>query len=479
MMNKYDESMDKPVLVSLLAYVFLAWYLVVISVAYNGFFHIIFKFTRNSRSKIDSHIKVSELEGVTILRPLKGIDPELDICLRSSFEQKYPKSKLEIIFCVQDKDDPSIPVVEELISQYPDVDAKLMIDENQDAKDAYGPNPKVNNLAKGYKAAKHDILWIQDSNVWSHPDTLQRSVVSLTRSLNNGRPTSRKINLIHHAPLAVSLGDFPTATLGANLDELFLATSHSKFYVSFNELAVAPCVNGKSNVYRRSDLDEAVFRMGQHAAVPSSNGQSGNVHKDAKYYSLHPGQGIRFFARYIGEDNMIGIALWNYGHGRTGMTGDCVVQPLGGSNCLMDYCYRRTRWLRVRKYMVLAATLLEPTTECFLCGLYGSFAVGVIFQNILFSKSYFVFHVVAWFLTDCIQLQHLFDCVRGGDPQEPFFINLESRKTPDKGLRWFFIHWFLRELLAFPIWVVAMLGSQIDWRGQTFRIKSDLSAEKV
>ncbi|KAG7771434.1 hypothetical protein KL931_001132 [Ogataea haglerorum] len=478
-MNRYDETVDRPVLVVLLAYVFFVWYLVVIAVAYNGFFHIIFKFTRSSRSKIDSQIKVSELEGVTILRPLKGVDPELEICLRSSFEQKYPKTKLEIIFCVQDKDDPSIPVVEELISQYPDVDAKLMIDQDQGAKDTYGPNPKVNNLAKGLKAAKYDILWIQDSNVWSHPYTLQRSVVSLTRSLNNGSPTSRKINLVHHAPLAVSLGGFPTATLGANLDELFLATSHSKFYVSFNELAVAPCVNGKSNVYRRSDLDEAVSRMGELATVPSSNGQSGDIHKDAKYYSLQPGQGIRFFARYIGEDNMIGIALWNYGQGRTGMTGDCVVQPLGGSNSLRDYCYRRIRWLRVRKYMVLTATLLEPTTECFLCGLYGSFAVGVIFQNVLFSKSYFVFHVVAWFLTDYIQLQHLFDCVRGGGLQEPFFIKLDSRKTRDKSIRWFFVHWFLRELLAFPIWVVAVLGSRIDWRGQTFRIKSDLSAEKV
>lgn len=53
--------------------------------------------------------------------------------------------------------------------------------------------------------------------------------------------------------------------LGAKLDEMFMLTSHLKFYVSLNNLAVAPCVNGKSNIYRKSDLDLAV------AKIPSLN----------------------------------------------------------------------------------------------------------------------------------------------------------------------------------------------------------------
>ena len=35
-------------------------------------------------------------EGVTIIRPIKGIDPELISCLESSFCQNYPRSKLQI-----------------------------------------------------------------------------------------------------------------------------------------------------------------------------------------------------------------------------------------------------------------------------------------------------------------------------------------------------------------------------------------------
>ncbi|KAH3665912.1 hypothetical protein OGAPHI_004101 [Ogataea philodendri] len=472
-------STDPSWTVFLFADLFFVWYLIVIAVAYNGFFTILFKFTKKSRSRSLSESESSACEGVTILRPLKGIDPELETCLRSSFLQKYPKSMLEIIFCVQDQLDPAISIAKKLIAEYPDIDAKLLIDPDQTSKCSYGPNPKVNNLAKGYEAAKFDILWIQDSNVWSRPDTLQRSVVALTRSLNNGKPTSRKVNLVHHAPLAVSLGDCFQGALGASLDEMFLGTAHSKFYVSLNEVAVAPCVNGKSNVYRRSELDEAVFRMGQSASAPSSDGQSGDIHQDARYYSLQPGHGIRFFARYIGEDNMIGIALWDYCHGRTAMTGDCVVQPLGGSNGLLAYCHRRIRWLRVRKYMVLAATLLEPTTECLLSGLYGGFAMGVLFGSSYFSKWFFTLHVLVWLATDYIQMCHLFDSVRGGGIEEPFFVELSSSRVQEKSPTWFLTNWLLRELLALPVWVVAVLGSHIDWRGQPFRIKADLSAEKL
>ncbi|ODV85967.1 glycosyltransferase family 21 protein [[Candida] arabinofermentans NRRL YB-2248] len=480
-----------------IAVILFIWYLVVVGLAYNGFVEIFRKFNNSLRSKIDCKIIDSELEGVSILRPIKGVDPEMEICLQSSFQQDYALDKFEIIFCVQDSKDPAINLVERLIAKYPHVDAKLMIDD-QANKANYGPNPKVNNLAKGYKAAKFDILWVQDSNVWSRPDVLRRSVYSLTHSLDNGRTTKRPVKLIHHAPMATCLTqNGELSSLGAQLDEMFLATSHSKFYVSLNKVAVAPCVNGKSNLYKRSELDDAVKKMGDLAEVASIDGQSGDRLQDAKYYSLTPGEGLRFFARYIGEDNMIGIALWDFGHGRTGMTGDCVMQPSSGYNSIFDYCVRRMRWLRVRKYMVLAATLLEPTTECILCGTFGTFAISVLFFNQFFSRAWFVFHVMIWFLTDFIQFHYLFSCVRmnngssdtssttTGNGSQPFFLNesfnmgFRFKGHRFRSLKKFVPIWILREILAFPVWLVAILGSRIDWRGQPFKIKADLSAERL
>ena len=63
--------------------------------------------------------------GVTIIRPLKGVDCNLNENLVSSFRQDYPN--FEIIFSVASKNDPAVKVVKKLMKIYPKVDAKLII----------------------------------------------------------------------------------------------------------------------------------------------------------------------------------------------------------------------------------------------------------------------------------------------------------------------------------------------------------------
>lgn len=261
---------------------------------------------------------------------------------------------------------------------------------------------------------------------------------------------------------------------------MFLHTSHSKFYVLLNNLAVAPCVNGKSNIYRRSDLDQSV-RLIPHKDSPFF--KDPKVKQDAGYYtSLGVGHAIKFFARYIGEDNMIGIALWENTQGRTGLTGDVVVQPYSGSenNAVKDYIQRRVRWLRVRKYMVLLATLIEPTTESIICGIYGTYAISTVFFGTWFNKYWFVMHMLIWMLTDYVQyhtlINHTLDV-----KNITYLPNWLNESIPPKQrncLQWGYI-WILRELLALPIWIIAMIGHEIDWRGRPFRIKKDLTAEEM
>lgn len=67
----------------------------------------------------------SSTPGVSILRPLKGIDANLFENLESSFKQDYPN--FEILLSVADEHDEALPVVRELISRYPNVDAKVII----------------------------------------------------------------------------------------------------------------------------------------------------------------------------------------------------------------------------------------------------------------------------------------------------------------------------------------------------------------
>lgn len=492
------EGRRMPILILGLAVFFLVWYVVVQLLALNGFVEILIKFRGKKKRQANTSIEEEILEGVTILRPLKGVDPELDICLSSAFEQDYPAGKFEIIFCVESPRDPAIPVAQSLLEKYPNIPARILVG-SETSPDHYGPNPKVNNLAKGYFAAEHDIIWVWDSNVWVAPGALRRSVLSLQNSTDNGRCTinplskrGRRVVLVHHLPLAIAVNPL----LGACCDEMFLLTAHSKFYCSLNNVAVAPCVNGKSNLYRRSDLDHAVYKMGKGYA-PSTDGQSGDAIRDAAFYSQQEGHGIRFFARYIGEDNMIATALWNSLNGRTGMTGDCAIQPLGGINSttLKDYIKRRVRWLRARKYMVLAATLLEPSTECFVSGIFGTFAISVLWNSTFFLWKVFITHVISWVVIDYVQFHTLIlfaaddEALAMTKSGTPYFVKASfdavnpSSKSKDvsvcRTLKSWLPLWMLRESLALPIWIIAMAGHEIIWRNKPFRIKADLSAEEL
>ncbi|KAL7667312.1 Ceramide glucosyltransferase [[Candida] zeylanoides] len=527
------------------ACVFLVLYLVVLGLAYNGFWETWAKFRYRRpgarRKDLAAGGSTGVVEGVSIIRPLKGVDPQMRSCLEASFVQDYPLDKFEILFCVDDVADAAVPIVESLIAQYPLVNARILVPREHEGH--YGPNPKVNNMAKGFVEAQYDIVWAMDSNVWAASRVLARSVRSLQGSIDNGRVVrgSRKVKLVHHTPLAIvadddegapdyykASGADTTATacasraasgrnspdghpytqlhssaplvrsharasravrrgaaarrFGAQLDEMFLLTSHSKFYISFNNVAIAPCVNGKSNMYRRSDLDHAVAQIPRVGAASPFFG-SPDVMRDAQYYSsLGRGHSIKFFSRYIGEDNMIGICLWENAAGRTGMTGDVVVQPLSGEdNGVRDYMMRRMRWLRVRKYMVLAATLLEPTAESLVAGVYGNFALVSLFTDgrRWFNWWLFAAHMAAWMATDWVQYHVLLDNAVHCDLRLPVWLQEDNVAALQRAPWRWAVAWLGREVLALPIWVLAMAGHEIDWRGRPFKIKHDLTAEEL
>lgn len=67
--------------------------------------------------------KFDDLPGVTILKPLKGVDDNLMENLTTFFNIDYPY--YELIFCIQDENDPAIDVVKRLMAKYPIIDTKL------------------------------------------------------------------------------------------------------------------------------------------------------------------------------------------------------------------------------------------------------------------------------------------------------------------------------------------------------------------
>ena len=109
---------------------------------------------------------------VSILKPLKGIDPEIYESFRSHCLQNYPE--YEIVFGVSDPADPAVASVERLKQEFPKRAIRLVVCPN-----ILGPNVKVSNLEQMVQAARHEHLIVNDSDIRVEGDYVQRVVAPL------------------------------------------------------------------------------------------------------------------------------------------------------------------------------------------------------------------------------------------------------------------------------------------------------------
>jgi ceramide glucosyltransferase len=117
----------------------------------------VIRVTRSMRSR-SRPSRAPQRPAVSILKPLCGADAELAKNIASFFEQDYPS--FELVFGVQNADDPAISLVEELRRRHPAVPCKLVLHDG-----GGGINPKVDNLLGMLPYAQHDFLLVSDSNI--------------------------------------------------------------------------------------------------------------------------------------------------------------------------------------------------------------------------------------------------------------------------------------------------------------------------
>lgn len=134
-----------------------------------------------SESKLPS-TQVPDLPPVSILKPLKGTDPEMYESFRSHCLQNYPD--YEILFGVSDTNDPAAALVKNLQREFSDHPAIRLIHCEKDL----GANGKVSSLAQLAVQAKHSILLVNDSDIRVAPDYL-RTVITELLSPNVGLVT--------------------------------------------------------------------------------------------------------------------------------------------------------------------------------------------------------------------------------------------------------------------------------------------------
>lgn len=133
------------------------YYLLSIYCAY-GFF---------SRKRDDSPPSRPYLPPISVLKPVRGLDREAYENYASFCEQDYPQ--YEILFAVSDADDPAIPVIEQVVHNYPERSVRLLI-----GAPRLGSNSKVNKLCRLVREARYDLLVMSDSDVRVEPDYLRQ-----------------------------------------------------------------------------------------------------------------------------------------------------------------------------------------------------------------------------------------------------------------------------------------------------------------
>src|SRR3954453_15003358 len=97
-------------------------------------------------------------DAISILKPLAGLDLDLESNLRTFFEQDYPS--FEILFAVRDNGDAAVAVVNRLQREYPNIRSSLVIT----GEPSY-PNAKVYSLQHMLAVAANDLVVMSDSDI--------------------------------------------------------------------------------------------------------------------------------------------------------------------------------------------------------------------------------------------------------------------------------------------------------------------------
>jgi len=110
---------------------------------------------------------------VSILKPLKGTDPEMYENFRSHCQQDY--SDYEVIFGVSDANDPAAELVHHLQGEFPQRAIRLVVCPRR-----LGANAKVGCLAQMLPQARYEYIVVNDSDIRVESDYLARVLAPLS-----------------------------------------------------------------------------------------------------------------------------------------------------------------------------------------------------------------------------------------------------------------------------------------------------------
>jgi ceramide glucosyltransferase len=253
-------------------------------------------------------IELSRTPKVTILKPVMGLDDELETNIESFYLSDYPD--FEVIFGVETINDPCVKILEQFKNKYPLINTHII--ETGREKEM---NPKIETLAKLTSAASGEIYWVADSSTRVHKNTLLQLINEYLT--NNSK--------IVFSPI---LGT-GTSSGGSIMRNSYLNTFVSGSIVTAWKLFKEPIIVGKSMLIEKNALN----KLG----------------------------GFIRFKRFLAEDYMMGEV---YRSNNVSISTNCSwVMDYNGTSTIMNFFSKTTRWAKLRYHINKPFYMLEIFTN--------------------------------------------------------------------------------------------------------------------
>ena len=175
--------------------------------------------------------------GVSFLKPLCGIDPDLDENLER-FVALVSKQPTEILLLIEEEGDAASPIAEAFARRHPE-NIRILYGHQSNAS-----NAKVAALMRATPEARYPLLWVTDSNARVSQPHFDSLLATWNALQSNGR-----IPTLVHAPIAAD-GD---TSLGSRFERLHL-TSQINWGREVGRFGGAQPMGGKSFLIHRDDL---------------------------------------------------------------------------------------------------------------------------------------------------------------------------------------------------------------------------------